>query len=196
MVQKIQSDGVVLIGITGTNNKIDVIAPEQFFVIAVCIAAKIRLCGRLTRGIVFHDGNDIANIIVLFFEESTVNPPAAAAIANQSNTHFYCQKISFCKFKNLYLLNCGWSLLSIYNYYITVLKNYKNELDRTKAPANTPVSGSAEFAVQMIGPYKIKRKPDSQSMPKMFFLYRRIFYINAAQCSTWFILYKIKYKIL
>lgn len=65
MVQKIQSDGVVLIGITGTNNKIDVIAPEQFFVIAVCIAAKIRLCGRLTRGIVFHDGNDITNIIVL-----------------------------------------------------------------------------------------------------------------------------------
>lgn len=90
MVQKIQSDGVVLIGIIGTNNKIDVIAPEQFFVIAVCIAAKIRLCGRLTRGIVFHDGNDITNIIVLFFEESTVNPPAAAAIANQSNTHFYC----------------------------------------------------------------------------------------------------------
>ena len=82
------------------------------------------------------------------------------------------------------------------DYCITVLKNYKNELDRTKASANTPVSGSAEFAVQMIGPYKIKRKPDSQSMPKMFFLYRHIFYINAAQCSTWFILYKIKYKIL
>ena len=32
MVQKIQSDGVVSIGIPGTYNKIDVIAPEQLYV--------------------------------------------------------------------------------------------------------------------------------------------------------------------